>query len=196
MRIHRFLPSSRANGPGNRAVIWVQGCSLGCPGCFNPETHRASGGRLISPEALLKKIAASGDAVEGITISGGEPFQQAGSLGDFLRRLRETTDLSVVVFTGYDRAELAKIAGAEPALRFIDVLIAGRYRADRRVAHGLQGSANKRFHFLTRRYRRKDFQVVPDAELLIAEDGSLTVTGINPPDLGTAFVPRSPGRRE
>ena len=39
LRLHAFLPRSRANGPGWRSVVWVQGCSLGCPGCFNPQTH-------------------------------------------------------------------------------------------------------------------------------------------------------------
>src|SRR3972149_712339 len=45
LRLHALLPRSRANGPGMRAVIWFQGCTRGCPGCFNPETH-ASGSRL------------------------------------------------------------------------------------------------------------------------------------------------------
>jgi pyruvate-formate lyase-activating enzyme len=41
LRLHQFLPSSHTNGPGLRAVLWVQGCSLGCPRCFNPATHSA-----------------------------------------------------------------------------------------------------------------------------------------------------------
>ena len=39
IRLHAFEPASRANGPGPRAAVWFQGCTLGCPGCFNPDTH-------------------------------------------------------------------------------------------------------------------------------------------------------------
>src|SRR5437868_145303 len=88
LRLHEFLPESRANGPGVRAVVWVQGCSLGCPGCFNPETHPASGGRMASVDDLLREIAGLGDAIEGVTLSGGEPLQQRGAVVALLRRLR------------------------------------------------------------------------------------------------------------
>ncbi|MCU0780030.1 MAG: radical SAM protein [Akkermansiaceae bacterium] len=50
LRLHAFLPRSRANGPGWRSVVWVQGCSLGCPGCFNPQTHDWEG-IAATPEA-------------------------------------------------------------------------------------------------------------------------------------------------
>ena len=44
-RIHAFEPRSRANGPGARFVVWFQGCTLGCPGCFNPHLWAARGGQ-------------------------------------------------------------------------------------------------------------------------------------------------------
>ena len=66
LRLHAFLPRSRANGPGTRAVIWVQGCSLGCPGCFNPKTHAFSGGEEVPVEELFQRIVELGPAIEGI----------------------------------------------------------------------------------------------------------------------------------
>ncbi|RME55891.1 MAG: 4Fe-4S cluster-binding domain-containing protein, partial [Deltaproteobacteria bacterium] len=58
LRIADFLPCSEVNGPGRRAVVWVQGCSLGCPGCFNPHTHSKGGGRTIAIEVLAQRILA------------------------------------------------------------------------------------------------------------------------------------------
>ena len=101
LRMHHFLPCSRANGPGWRAVIWVQGCSLGCPGCFNPETHAFNGGAALGVDDLFKRIETVGDSVEGLTVSGGEPFQQLRPLTALLRRVRGETRLSIIVFTGF-----------------------------------------------------------------------------------------------
>ena len=64
LRVHRFLPHSYANGPGARAVIWVQGCTLGCPGCFNPATHPHAGGELMPIATLFRRIVAASAAFD------------------------------------------------------------------------------------------------------------------------------------
>ena len=80
LNVHAILPRSRANGPGVRTVIWLQGCTLCCPGCFNPGTHSAEP-RLLMPEAdLLARIIADQHEIEGVSISGGEPLQQPEGL--------------------------------------------------------------------------------------------------------------------
>src|SRR5262245_29198295 len=108
LRLHAFLPASRANGPGVRAVLWVQGCSLGCPGCFNPLTHPTTGGELVPTDELVRRLTALGDTIEGITVSGGEPLQQRPALLALLRRLRQQTRLSVVLFTGFTWEEVQR----------------------------------------------------------------------------------------
>jgi anaerobic ribonucleoside-triphosphate reductase activating protein len=209
LTIHQFLPHTRTNGPGMRAAVWVQGCTLGCPGCFNPETHSPSGGEQVSVDALFDRIAALGDSIQGITLSGGEPFQQLPALTALLRRVREETALSIVVFTGFTLAELSRFRPAAPtfnlqphphthtpihplrgypphtpsvpeALAYIDVLIAGRYDETQRVARDLRGSRNKEFHFLTDRYTASDFREIPEAEVILGPDGTVTLTGIDP----------------
>lgn len=180
LRIHQMIAESRANGPGNRAVLWVQGCSLGCPGCFNPETHPFKAGRSIRASDLLLEITPWIHRIEGLTISGGEPFQQSRSLAHFLRLVQAETDLSVIVFTGYRLAELEKIRHAEEALRNIDVLIAGRFEQDLRVAKGLKGSSNKTIHLLTSRYTLADLEQTPAGEVLIEPNGDIHLTGIDP----------------
>jgi anaerobic ribonucleoside-triphosphate reductase activating protein len=98
-RLHALEPFSRANGPGLRAVVWFQGCTLGCPGCFNLATHDSQAGRHADTESLAAEILALGTRIEGISISGGEPFQQPEALLDLLSRLTNS-HLSRLVFSG------------------------------------------------------------------------------------------------
>jgi anaerobic ribonucleoside-triphosphate reductase activating protein len=176
--LHDCLPFSWANGPGCRSVFWVQGCSLGCPQCFNPATHDFSGGRKVSPARLLAELLVNADRLEGITLSGGEPFDQRGAVLEFLRLVREETKLSIVCFSGYTLVELERARGWDPQL--VDVLIAGRYRHQARIARGLAGSANKEFHFFSNRYSASDFSDVPEAEIVIDSSGDLVLSGIEP----------------
>jgi len=180
LRLHAFLPSSRANGPGWRAVIWTQGCSLACPGCFNPATHDPAGGRLVSVAALARRLRALGDRIEGVTISGGEPLQQAQAVLTLLEQLRRETRLSVLLFSGYTWEEILARPDAARWVGCVDVLIAGRYDARQRLARSLRGSANQTVHFLTSRYTPADLETVPDAEVVLAADGTLRLTGIAP----------------
>jgi anaerobic ribonucleoside-triphosphate reductase activating protein len=215
LRIHHFLPLSYTNGPGARAVIWVQGCSLGCPGCFNPETHPTRGGEQLSIDTLFDRITALGNTIEGITLSGGEPLQQRPAVTHLLRRIRLETPLSTLLFSGFTWEEIqrmgrGKCGGVEerkserrkertirsgasslpllhsstpPApefLPYLDVLIAGRYDQEQRLAHGLRGSDNKTAHFFTGRYTPADLEAVPPAEVILGPDGEIVLSGIDP----------------
>ena len=170
LRLHGFMPASYANGPGRRAVVWVQGCTLGCPGCFNPETHPHRGGDPVTVDDLFTRLAAL-EGIEGITISGGEPLQQPRPLAALLGRIRTETALSIIVFTGYTWPE-ARRRGPD-VLANADVLLAGRYRPGQ----------PKDVHFLTDRYTAADLAAVPPAEVVIGPDGAITLTGLSPLDL-------------
>ncbi|MBI2946940.1 MAG: radical SAM protein [Verrucomicrobia bacterium] len=139
LRLHSLLPCSRANGPGTRAVVWVQGCSLGCPGCFNPETHTVQGAESVAVDDLLQRIVGLGDSIEGITISGGEPLQQRPAVVELLRRVKAETALSVILFTGFRWEEVvgASERESDQALWRDD---AGAFHQANDLAHG------KRFH--------------------------------------------------
>lgn len=180
LRIHHFLPHSCANGPGVRAVLWVQGCSLACPGCFNPDTHTFVGGERVPAHDLFQRLAELSASIEGLTISGGEPLQQRRALLACLRRVRRETSLSIVLFTGYTWGEVQRMPEAETLLSCVDVLIAGRYDATQRLARDLRGSANKTVHLLTDRYTMADLQAVPLAEVIITATGEVVVSGIDP----------------
>ena len=178
LRLHAFLPCSRANGPGNRAVIWVQGCSFHCPGCYNPTTHERHGGEIVTVDALYERITAL-HGIEGITVSGGEPLQQRRPLMRLLHRVRQT-GLSVVLWTGFTWEEVQRMPEAHRLPTCVDVLIAGRFDATRRIARHLRGSDNKTVHFLSGRYRQADIEAVPESEVIIAPDGQITISGVNP----------------
>jgi len=180
LRIHHFLPSSRVNGPGERAVLWVQGCTLGCPGCFNPVTHANSDGDSVSIDRLMKSITALPDSIEGLTISGGEPLQQISALTALLLRVRSETHLSTLLFTGFTWNEIHRLPGSADLLARLDVVLAGRYQVEKRVASGLIGSSNKTVHFLTPRYSPADLADVPEAEVIFNPDGEIILSGIHP----------------
>ena len=180
LRIHHFEPASRANGPGLRAVLWVQGCTLGCPGCFNPETHPSGGGNQLSVNSVMEKILAEQGEIEGITISGGEPLQQRIALQGLLARIKRETSLSVVLFSGYSWNEIQKMPRIQILLNNVDILLAGRYDQSQRIATALTGSANKTIHFLSPRYSAQAFNTVPVAEVILTQKGEIHLTGINP----------------
>lgn len=182
LRIHDVLPASRANGPGRRAVVWVQGCTLGCPGCFNPETHDPDGGQSVDVDALFRRIATLEGQIEGLSISGGEPLQQPRPLLRLLQRVRRETTLSVLLFTGYTWEEIQGMAQARPLLACVDVLVAGRYDPAQRLVgeRGLRSSANQTVHRLGDRYTLADLHAVPPGEVILSPDGGITLSGVDP----------------
>lgn len=141
---------SRALGPGLRYIIWVQGCPFRCPHCETPEGHSFAPHILINVNELAEDII-NRPEIEGITISGGEPMEQAGLLADLLELvLAKRPELNVISYTGY----LIEQLKTKDTLRFIshlDVLIDGQYIHEKNDNLGLRGSSNQRVHFLTDR---------------------------------------------
>jgi anaerobic ribonucleoside-triphosphate reductase activating protein len=163
LRIARVVPVTEAEGPGRRFAVWVQGCAIRCPGCCNPRMLDPARGRATSPGALAGRIRRVRAEVEGVTLLGGEPFDQAAPLAEVAAACR-AMGLSVAVFTGYplERLRARRDAGARALLAATDLLVDGPYLAsrperDRRWV----GSTNQRFHFLTDRYRPGVESVAP-----------------------------------
>ncbi len=180
LKLHSRLESSYANGPGKRAVIWFQGCTLNCKGCYNPFTHSPHSGSIFSVEEILQWLLSISGDLEGVTISGGEPCQQLSGLIELVTQIRVKTNLSCIVFSGYTLNELLVIPRFEELVPNIDVLIAGRFIEPLRCAHHLFGSSNKTLHFFSKKYSKKDFLLVPTTEIIIDQEGNLINTGIDP----------------
>lgn len=176
LNLAQIVESSSIYGPGNRAVIWTQGCSLRCKGCWNQTMWEFGIGNSISIEDLLQKVQAIPD-IEGITLLGGEPFDQYPEVYAFVQAIKTQSPLTVMVFTGYELEELEQSQRTE-ILAHIDILITGRYVQQYRNTH-LQwiGSSNQSIHFLSDQYRNYDLHHANYTELQIDEFGQMTALG-------------------
>lgn len=133
-------------GPGRRLGIWFQGCSIRCPGCISADTWAAGHGQLELAELFGRMEAWLAEA-EGITISGGEPFDQKDGLGALLRGLREWTAVDILVYSGHSWESLAEEVIAFDGL--IDALITDPFVLHAPQTLPIRGSDNQRLHRLT-----------------------------------------------
>ena len=177
IRVAAFESRSLTNGPGVRAVLWVQGCSRRCSGCFNPGFQPKSGGHSVSIREVITWIEAA-DGIEGITFSGGEPFDQAQALARVARQV-QTMGFGVLVFSGYTYHELrqGRGDGFHALLAATDLLVAGPFEQGRPLAHQLMSSANQELVYITNRYRNYQFKHSRQAEFRITADGTVRTTG-------------------
>ncbi len=135
-------------------VIWLQGCARRCAGCIAPEYQDPSGGVLVPLDGLARWVTARHPA-DGITISGGEPMEQASGLAGLLGALATARpELPVLLFTGFSHEDLRRHGTSDQrrVLHLIDVLVDGDYREQLEPA-SLRGSANQRIIGMTARGR-------------------------------------------
>lgn len=159
VRVARIMAPITVLGPGSRVGLWVQGCALACPGCASRDTWDPGGGHAVDVSRLRTELSATLDAgdLTGLTITGGEPTDQAGPLAALVRGLRdEKPDLDVLVFTG--RTLGAAKAVAPELMALATAIVAGPYRRDLPLpGHRLLSTANQTLHVMDRAedsYRR------------------------------------------
>lgn len=137
-------------GPGKRFGIWVQGCPFNCKNCLTPYWIPFRVNRPTLIERLADKIIKDKD-IDGITISGGEPFVQAQQLTVLLEMVTvERPELNTIVFTGFKKNRLYW-DDALSFLKHIDILIDGLYVEDLNSGVGMKGSDNQTIHYLSER---------------------------------------------
>ena len=179
IRIHEILTGSSANGPGVRNVVWFQGCTLNCPGCFNLLTHDPKGGRSISADDLCEVLLSPDFPCDGITVSGGEPFQQPEGLLALLKALRKRNAPPVLVFSGYAYTQIFNDPARKACLPFIDALICGPYERNAPSAFDrFCSSSNQELYLLSDRLEKEDFSGLPLSEIVIDEHGNMIVSGL------------------
>lgn len=147
MRIAGTVQDSIVDGPGFRFVLFTQGCPHHCEGCQNPQTHDPAGGTEISTEEIVHQLL-SNPLTDGITFSGGEPFEQAADCAVIARQAREQ-GINVWTYTGYTFEQLYEKmksdVGAEELLKLTDVLVDGRFvLAQKSYDVAWRGSRNQR----------------------------------------------------
>ena len=166
---------SRVNGPGLRFVLWTQGCSKGCSECFNPETWSTNVYKEYSPIELFEII--KNFEVDGITISGGDPLEQEDELLELLMLLSSIRfKKGIILFSGFTRAEISKDPIREACLKYIDVLIDGRYEKNLKVDFSLRGSSNQEFYFFSDKISSSELCFDQEIEISSLE-GDIMMTG-------------------
>ena len=134
-------------GYGRRLGIWTQGCSIHCPGCVSRDTWEPEPRHSIALDELLAGCAGWLSEADGVTISGGEPFDQPDALRELLKLLRARHAGDLLVFSGYPNERL--FAQHADILALADVLISEPFVAQAGQALALRGSDNQRIFLLT-----------------------------------------------
>lgn len=193
LRVHARMDVSEVNGPGRRAVLWLQGCSLGCAGCWNPSSHSHSGGHEIDELVLVQWVHGLWDSgwISGLTLSGGEPLEQPTGAAALLESLRrEIPSLSIGLFSGYSQAELERgrynaqsnLPGACLQTLWIrvrnclDFAVLGRYNRLQPSSEPLVSSRNQRLELYSLRHSADEFSQ-QTVEVTIDADGLTQITG-------------------
>ena len=177
-------------GYGARIGIWLQGCSIGCPGCCAKHTWDADAGKSVALSDLLAWVRRLPlGEVDGVTITGGEPFEQPEALGRLVDALRHGVDfgreVDLLCYSGYPWPRLAR--RHRDLLRRLDAVVAGPY-VERLSPGWLRGSSNQTLHLLSSLGRERYGDATGRArrqrnalQIVASEDG-IRIVGI--PDRG------------
>lgn len=155
MYIARILYPVKVLGPGNRIGIWFAGCHHKCKCCSNPELWKVDEKYFVTIEQVEKLIrtVAVEHEIDGFTITGGDPVEQAVELTNLLVRVADISQ-DVILYTGYQREELTSEAQMK-LLERVSVLIDGEYKEELNNGAFLRGSSNQIVHILSEQYRDK-----------------------------------------
>lgn len=169
-------------GPGNRIGIWFQGCSIRCMGCISVDTWGVKKGG-VSIDEIVSVVEPWLNVAEGITISGGEPFDQSEALICLLSQIRSKTKIDILVYSGYPFEKLKALVKRCDGL--IDALISEPYEENTPQTLALRGSDNQKLHYLTTlgetRFRQFDRVLeVSDKtfDIMFEEGGSIWLAGV------------------
>jgi anaerobic ribonucleoside-triphosphate reductase activating protein len=178
IRLAETHPRCQVLGPGTRFVLWVQGCPLHCAECTSPTWIPETGGVEVGVDDLAEQIIET--AVDGLTLSGGEPFAQASALADLVARVRAARDLSVMSYSGYVVEHLRRHGDAAQRrlLESLDILVDGPYLAHRHARLRWRGSANQRLHYLTDRHRPQPGDDSAGLQVELGSDGAVRWLGV------------------
>ena len=180
LNIMGYVDESKVNGPGSRAVVWLQGCQRECDGCFNPDSWSFEINQLISVEHLAEKILSNPNNT-GITFSGGEPFWQAPALTEVAKKVK-AAGLNVMSFTGFTLERLQSDyapAYSQELLAQLDILIDGAFVKSLAVndPNFIVSSSNQKVHIFNPDLKDKLDWASDQIEIHILKDGSRIITG-------------------
>ena len=179
IRINSYIPVTEVEGIGKRFAIWTQGCPIRCEGCANKKMWDFDGGTLYGVEEFTDIIKSYSDKIEGITFLGGEPLYQIKSVKE-ISKSAQAMGLSVILFTGYLWEELEQNQEFKELIKYVDILIDGRYdKTKQDFSRPWVGSSNQRYFYLSERYSEKiTEQYKNKIEVRISNDNKIVLTGM------------------
>ena len=131
------------NGTGFRCVIFCQGCLHRCKNCQNPQTWNFNGGEEYTTEQLFDIIV--NEELSDVTFSGGDPMFQVEAFTELAKMVKERTNKTIWMYTGFVYEFIIKDAKMAQILPFIDVLVDGPYKDELRdTSLRFRGSSNQR----------------------------------------------------
>ncbi|WP_016949969.1 4Fe-4S single cluster domain-containing protein [Anabaena sp. PCC 7108] len=180
LNIMGYVDKSEVNGPGSRAVVWVQGCPRECAGCFNPDSWTFEINQLVAIDSLAADIIKNPHNT-GVTFSGGEPFWQASALASLARKVK-AAGLNVMAFTGFTLKQLqAESAppGSQELLAQLDILVDGPFIESQAINSPLSpvSSKNQQVHVFNPEFNDQISWASDQIEVHILKDGDRIVTG-------------------
>lgn len=184
LNLANWMESTEVEGPGKRFALWVQGCTINCPGCCNQHYLDFEPKHIVETSQVLEWIAESMQTnnIEGITLLGGEPTLQARGLSEIAVGSQKL-GLSVMVFSGFKIEQLKRspMPGVQQLLDATDILVDGPYVANLlEKERNWAGSSNQTFHFLTERYKpgiEFDSEYSRGIEMRVDASGGVHVNG-------------------
>ena len=147
MKIIKIFKETISDGPGFRYSIYFSGCSHYCYDCHNPETWKGDIGDLLDEEYMEKIISQinNNPLLDGVTLSGGDPFFNPSELLEFVKRLKSKTGMDIWAYTGYTFEELITDEVKRECLNYIDTLVDGKFDKERANPELFyRGSSNQR----------------------------------------------------
>ena len=146
MRIAQMRAIDIANGPGIRATLFVSGCTHNCKGCFNQEYRNFSYGEEFDSKKGFEFLEmVKNPNVKGVTILGGEPFDQDEELLILVNHIAHATGKPIWIFSGYTFEQLLKKPLAVKILNKCEVLVDGPFIEELKdIRLRFRGSSNQR----------------------------------------------------
>lgn len=201
---HDYVERTEVLGPGKRFVLWLSGCCFECDGCIAQNYHSGSNGKAIDAEKMCQIILDT-QGIEGITISGGEPFLQSKALAELLCNIKKNSNISVIIYTGFLLRELKHRTGQvkqfisfdawddiEKVLSYTDLLIDGRYIKELDDGRKCVGSSNQIIHNLSDFYNESQIRTYYSTYKrkieIVVRDGYYLMVGVPDKDQSDAWL--------
>lgn len=175
MYIRHLCYPVKVLGPGRRLGIWFSGCRKHCPGCMSADLKERRASDWIDLSLLKEMILPRASEIDGVTISGGEPFDQMEALTELVEFLAHEVTADILVYSGYLYSEIKSMNGAERALSGISTLIDGEYRSELDDGTGLRGSSNQKVVFLKEAARYDYEHARRNRQVFSFEDDALAI---------------------